>query len=122
MVSHDTEYIYTQGRVPVLYLNTVISQYSPILIHSVELPLLLRMENWRNFVKNRLLLGGHVIVNGIRAVELTVSYQTRVRPCLFCFIVRILFIFLLLLLFPRLLFLSNAFSLPLLPLLPFFCF
>lgn len=55
-------------------------------------------------------------MHSIRAVDLTVSYQTRARPCLF------LFIFLLLLLFTRLLFLSIAFSLPLLSLLPFFSF
>ena len=74
------------------------------------------MENWRNFVRNRLLLGGHAIVNSITAVKLTVSYQTRVRPCLF------LLIFQILLLFTRLLFLPIAFSLPILSLLPFFSF
>lgn len=50
------------------------------------------------------------------------SHQTRVRPCLFFFIFCILCIFLLLLLLTRLLFLSIAFSLPLLSLLPFFSF
>lgn len=121
MVRHDTEYIYTQGRLPVLYVNTDVEE---LVIHNtvlssyirLKLPLLLRMENWRNFAKKRLLLEGHAVVNSIRAVELTVSYQTRARPCLF------LFIFLLLLLFTRLLFLSIAFSLPILSLLLFFSF
>lgn len=62
MVRHDTEYIYTQGRVPVLYLNIDVEE---LVIHNtvlfsyirLKLPLLLRMENWRNFVKNSLLLG-----------------------------------------------------------------
>jgi len=78
MVRHDTEYIYTQDRVPVIYLNTDVEE---LVIHNtvlssyirLKLSLLLRMENWRNFVKNSLLLGGHAIVNSIRAMKLTVS-------------------------------------------------
>ena len=126
MVRHDTECIYTQGRVPVQYLNTYVEE---LVIHNtvlssyirLKLSLLLRMENWRNFVKNRLLLGGHAIVNSSRDVKLTVSYQTRVRPCLFLFIFRILLIFQILLLFTRLLFLSIAFSVPLTYLLTPWC-
>jgi hypothetical protein len=127
MVRHDTEYTDTEGRVQVVYQNTDVEELA---IHNtvlalyiwLKLPLLLRMEKWRNLVKNRLLLGGHAVVNNIRAVERTVSYQTRAKPCLFLFTFRTLFIFLLLLLFTRLLFLSVAFSLCLRSLLPFYFF
>jgi hypothetical protein len=54
MVRHDTEYIYTQGRLPVLYVNTDVEElviHNPILIHSVEVAIASQNGELEKFCK-----------------------------------------------------------------------